>query len=613
MTIDTLTEETMTNVRNFFNNSTKHRPNEETYEALTDIAETMEAMANGTAEPKIYLSSLDPGTGKTTVITQFIKCLSGRSKTNPALNEIGVIICLSRLEEIRKMVAEMGLDNSEFACLTADSEVNGLGLGKDNASNAMVLFTTQQMLESRLDGHSFNEAITFLYRGNVRSIRIWDESYLPGESIVINEYNLWILSGTTWKMGEIDLATALRDLSDTISKCKAGNTIKLPDFEAVINTPSSRLVSHLRLHTEITDGLSKDMDALFYLSGRKVSIHLDGGPKGGAKALSFRETLPNDLAPLLVTDASGRVRHTYKLMKQERNNILELKTATKTYRNLSAFVWRTGGGKGAWQTNSGELMQGIVRTISEEPTERWLIVHHKPMDRSDKSIPDLSKAIPTMLPPEINVRFVTWGQHAASNDYRDCNRIILAGTLFYDNSQYEAQTRLCGNYQPGEKAPTQDERRKMKLGEDKHNILQATCRGILRVSQNGDCPPCKVFIIASDQSGIKGILTTPEENEYDPSYIFPHCNVEEWNVMRGNAVDRLKGNMKKAYEYLKSWATTAACGEGITLGDLRIAVGAKDAKSFNNLLKAADIVEALGTIGVALDIPRTRVKGIVKV
>ena len=62
---------TIERVRRFFRSETNHRPSEQTMAALGDLTKTLAAMANGTAEPKYYLSSLDPGQGKTTCGLEF--------------------------------------------------------------------------------------------------------------------------------------------------------------------------------------------------------------------------------------------------------------------------------------------------------------------------------------------------------------------------------------------------------------------------------------------------------------------------------------------------------------------------------------------------------------
>jgi hypothetical protein len=40
--------------------------------ALTELASVLEAMAEGRCPPKLFLSSLDPGVGKTQTVTHFI-------------------------------------------------------------------------------------------------------------------------------------------------------------------------------------------------------------------------------------------------------------------------------------------------------------------------------------------------------------------------------------------------------------------------------------------------------------------------------------------------------------------------------------------------------------
>src|SRR5690606_16137652 len=178
----------------FFIEKTNHNPSDSTFRALRAIAVTLEDMVYGTIDNKIHLSSLDPGSGKTVTITQFVKVLISQSMTNRELRNKGVLICLSRLDEIKTMVKEMDLDNEHFACLTSDATINGLGLGIINAQNARVLFTTQQMLEKRLNGEAYVDAEEFYFRGSPRPVRIWDESYLPGQAVVISELDIRQLS-----------------------------------------------------------------------------------------------------------------------------------------------------------------------------------------------------------------------------------------------------------------------------------------------------------------------------------------------------------------------------------------------------------------------------------
>lgn len=74
-------------------------------EALRCLVETMVAMAEGAARPSFYLSSLDPGVGKTTTLTHFVRALLRSAQ----YEDVAVLVGLSRLDEIRRLVEEIGL------------------------------------------------------------------------------------------------------------------------------------------------------------------------------------------------------------------------------------------------------------------------------------------------------------------------------------------------------------------------------------------------------------------------------------------------------------------------------------------------------------------------
>src|SRR5262249_36606935 len=155
--------------------------------ALKDLAANLEAMANGSAEPLYYLSSLDPGVGKTQTIAQFIKTLHASRDHEAA----GVIVFVSRRQEISSFISEMELKENEFAVRVSDKDKKGMelnALGNPNLSKARVLFTTQQMLETytKGDGRSFAEIREFHFQGAPRSVKVWDESCLPARAITID-------------------------------------------------------------------------------------------------------------------------------------------------------------------------------------------------------------------------------------------------------------------------------------------------------------------------------------------------------------------------------------------------------------------------------------------
>jgi hypothetical protein len=148
--------------------------------ALQAVADALEAMVEGTCSPSLYVSSLDPGVGKTTAIILFVQALLA----SPAHRQTAVLICLKRREQIESFVADADLCPSDFAVLTADKRLNELGGGDRN--EARILLTTHSMIEKRTAGDSFAKTQAFYYHGYPREVRIWDEAILPGHPISVS-------------------------------------------------------------------------------------------------------------------------------------------------------------------------------------------------------------------------------------------------------------------------------------------------------------------------------------------------------------------------------------------------------------------------------------------
>ena len=97
-----------------------------------------------------------------------------------------------------------------------------------------------------------------------------------------------------------------------------------------------------------------------------MTIRRDG--RFGNAVLDFKQTLPDDLAPMVILDASGRVRQTYVDLAAT-GRLLRLLSAPKRYDQLTVHVWRTGGGKPSFADNGAKLTAGIAKTIDTRPTE----------------------------------------------------------------------------------------------------------------------------------------------------------------------------------------------------------------------------------------------------
>lgn len=562
-----LAHHAMTNLRRHFATKTTHRPSEPMYEALGDMLRVMEEMAEGECRPQYYLSPLDCGVGKTSAIVEFVRVLLG----SPRHSDVSVLLCIARLDEMKQLADKMGLSEDDYAVYTSDNDCNDLGKGKDDADNARVLFTTQAMIERRCDGRPFGSVQAFHYRGQPREVRIWDEAMLPGQPVTLTSDRIASLYEPLRRRFP-DFVDTLEALAGALKEAPDGAVLQVPDFEVDTKALLAALGDDSREYERVTAA------ALGLLSGKSCSVCRNG--KFGNHALSYRETLPEGFAPLLITDASGRVRTTYQQWKDVRGGLVVLKEAQKTYNDLTVHVWSKGGGKSAFENDKrGQLVNGIASIINSKPDEEWLVVHHKAGGRVQ-----IEENVSSQVTGNTDrVHFVNWGRHQATNEFVNVPNVILAGTLFYPPSYYEAMARM-GSEIAADTSLSKALLNRVTIGEHRHLILQALCRGTVRQSVGGDCPPCHAYIIASPRSGIKEAL--PD--------VFPGCTVTDWQPSKR----ALRGKMQTAARFVIDHLEEHS-EDLLSFAEVRAAVGINDRRNFNKRIRGnAGFVDALAEHGI---------------
>jgi hypothetical protein len=182
------------------------------------------------------------------------------------------------------------------------------------------------------------------------------------------------------------------------------------------------------------------------------------------------------------------------------------------------------------------------------------------------------------------VKLLHWGVHQATNDYADVPNVILAGTLFYRPSYYEALARLAADKRPAQGCITPKVEEEVTAGEHRHLILQALCRGSVRRCQGDMCAPCNAYIIAAARSGIPETL--PE--------IFPGCRVVKWQPVK----KELSGKVKAAAEFVIDWFEKNPDGL-LRFNVVQRAIRIADAKNFkSDVRRHSDFIEALDNHGI---------------
>lgn len=302
----------MADTRAFFQQSTRHHPSEAMLTAMADIPSVIFRIIQGTASPAYYLSRLDAGVGKTTTLRHTIQALrnEGTLLTRPL--DVGAVLALGRLTQIEHMIQGMGLEPAEYAVLAAQNQrtqadgpfagrlLSDLGLGQARISEAPILLTTHAMIESRLSAKAWADAREFFYRGHPRLLRVWDESVFVRQGITVDRFALRKVEGH------------LREFSDITERFVA--EMDAADDGAILTVPDYASQSDLQtvwagLSAPLRSVLNDTLQDLWYISGKPARVRKDGN-KG--TLVQYQTTLPDDIKPMLVLDASARVRGTYQ-------------------------------------------------------------------------------------------------------------------------------------------------------------------------------------------------------------------------------------------------------------------------------------------------------------
>lgn len=526
----------------------------EMWQGLEAAIEVMANMAEGRCAPAYYVSSLDPGVGKTTAMVHFLRELM----SSEGHRDVSALVCLGRLDQIKKVSEEAGLLETDYAVLTANPDLNALGCG--SPEQGRLLITTHAMIESRCSKRRFSDISALKYQGSPRQVRIWDEAILPGVPVTVGRDDV------------ASLFKAIRSSYPKLVEALEGFFLELKGMadNIIIDIPpyaEDFEISHYEISSLVasSEGLQATAEGLWYLMGRKVVVRVDG--QAGPTLVEYRDTLPNDIKPILALDASARVRATYSLWEQHRGDLVRLPQALKRYNGLTLHVWDQGGGKSAYRSAGSRIVEGVLSAISERPQEPWLVVHHKfnPKDQLD-----LPKEVTKSLNSGHRVSFLNWGAHDGTNEFKDVTNVILAGTLFRPKSYHEGLARLAKSYPAHKGSLSHRVLREVEAGENCHLILQALCRSAVRQMREGGCPPVHAYLIASKRTGISESL--PE--------IFPGSHIVDWNPIAREP----RGKVADAIQFIVQRFSDQPNQE-LAYTDVREALGIKDRSNFNRTIR----------------------------
>lgn len=515
----------------------------------------------GKLEHGLHLASLDPGMGKSMAVSSFLTtwCDLGLQPTG------SVLIAVASYAEIHAYIERLGSLADRIGVFVSERAEKDFQSLVTDPQDAPILFTTQQMIKSRSRRTLFKSCPEFHHRGSPRSLLIWDESMDPGDWKVVRLDEVHALPRAVRSRSK-PLLEAVQHFQRQLAEAHAG-PIDVPEE---LKAP----ISFVGLDRET----GATLRSLQSMAGQQAYLHHQ---EDGDHILTFEgATLPDDFSPVVLLDASGRVRETYRLWEKHRGGLHRLPAAPRDYSNLTVHVWQRASGKLELlkEESRYDIAREIVALINSRKTDEWLIVHDKARDDLFENVRGRLKhgGHPEMVR---HVRGLTWGRHKADNSFRQIRNVILVGQTHYPPGAYVALAYAAMGRPP--RSPSELDMAALRWGELQHQVLQAVCRGAVR---NGGSEPCNAYVICMPSSQAKDRLRET----------FPGATVVDWKL--DQAV--LDEKQQMALEFLLSRFADPAV-EKVPKSEVVAYIGVPSANFGGRIVSKGSFKEALDHFGFA--------------
>ena len=539
--------------------------------AFDSLIKTMDEGFRGFLKSAFYLSPIDTGMGKSLCIKSFLKALV----INGSVHNSGILICLQTKAEIESFIKDCDLDRKLFSVLVYNDPLNNNGRGEAGRGEAPVLFTTHKMVRSR-SGTSFSEAKDFLYRGKPRNLRLWDESLLPAEPISFSIDMLASIAAPL-RTYEPQFVKDLDYFLNDVRWKKEGECLIVP--QDLAETAGYILMNEGKGFRKLTE---KQVAVLEQVAEcPDMELRISYSHQTGKALAGVISELPNDLAPAIIFDASGRLKATYKLWEKYRGNLVRLLPATNDYSDVTINLWKTKAGRDALEDEEdGRLIfRQVARLIETKPNEKWLMISFK----ADPNL-DVLNEVRSYLSEETNatvgMQYIHWGRHFAVNNHADTKNVIIIGSWFYAKSTYQSLYHAAAGKPVGENDT--EALTLIRNSEFQANFLQAFMRGHGRRSVNGKAGECTAHVIVSNSPNPEPLIAEA----------LPGCKIADWSPIP----KVLTGQAKRVADYLL--ALKEAGVGAVTKKAVTEALSIKPKQRLTTILRSEPLQEFLEERGI---------------
>jgi hypothetical protein len=543
--------------------------------AFREAAQALYRALMGNLPPALYLVGVDCGGGKST----FIKAILRSYKQAGFKPDTGILVALPTLKGVDEFANGCGLGPGDFAVFTNDRKLNAYGRGRDGANEAPILFTTQQMAWARMERHGSLSAVEeFHYNGKPRLGKIWDESLDAAQGVAIPLDTLRLLPNKLRKRFQPFVA-----ILDVLLTAVDGAALRTPvAVPSAIKEAAAPIIATLKnlKETKLTKDEAEVVRRLNSLAAQTVGI--ERGMHDQRYLLGVVNPLPADFMPALVFDASIRVRDPYRLMEQHRKNIVRLPVVEHCYAATTIHLCKvsTGSDKLAEHGHRAMLLAAAAELINADADDDWLVIHH--MAKEDGY--DIAAELKALLNHKRQAVFVHWGDHLASNDYREIRKVIVIGTWRKPEAVYAAQ--LMASSGLGYDAITPEDRRRFRLAEQSHDLMQAVGRSNIRNAVDGLAGEVEVYLFASSETGLEDRICG----------VFPGCKIVPWEPVDKAA----SGHLAAVMGHLHSSMVVGSADE-IRKKDIRAALTLSTSQGLRNVTKDKRFQRFLTQAGIRME------------
>ena len=487
----------------------RHHPSEEIFESMLWFPATIQRMLDGTAA-KVCICDWPAGVGKTTLNGCVLRTLSKTAR------DIGVIVFLSRIDQIESFIYDSLLPASSYAVLMAGNELtrgkpnhpkrkagvpfSALGVGVENVDKAQVLIITKAMAENHLRHRAWSATSSLFYQGKPRLLCIADEETVRRRSYTVSLSSLKVATSILEERNVFpELQGFGRSVSDAIEQASIGHTINLPemaqpvDYEDVQARLKIRDVEYAGNHIRSLVALSKTNHALI----RKDE-------DGRSVLLNYEVKLPDDMPSILVLDAGARSKAIYQIQPEP---VEWSPVVHKRFDNVTVQIEHGPSGKQAFWRNVEERIADSAAFIKAHPDATPLIIH--PLEQEWRNRGDIRGLLAQHLSAQemAKVHFVHWGAHNSENEHRDCN-LVDCLTLFHKPEYvYEIDAYAAAD-RPIHKGIDDEDIRAVKDSHLALSLYQAIERSCSRVLEEDQAKPCLIRLRVPQQSSMATALPT---------------------------------------------------------------------------------------------------------